>query len=269
MLSQEEVVRYNQEGHLVLPYRIPEEMIRCIERRVKELYEKNPELSADYVPGLPEIDERWLAAASIPEILDCVEKVIGPNFLNWGSSLFGKPAGVGQETPWHQDGEYWPIRPLKTCTVWIAIDDATVENGCLRVVPGSHKEKMLAPHITEKGDYTLYRKLQDDAAPELKAHDVVLKRGEVSIHDVYMIHGSRSNHSNKSRRGLVFRYMPTTSHFDYELNDKLVRELGVLNLSGRKLFLMRGVDSCGKNKIVEHPRNLDKFWDKEISVAAE
>ena len=85
-----------------------------------------------------------------------------------------------------------------------------------------------------------------------------------------MIHGSRPNTSSKSRRGITFRFMPTTSHFDYDLNDKLVRERGVVSLAHRKLFLMRGVDRCGKNRIVDFPANLQRFWDTpQTEVAAQ
>lgn len=270
MLSRSDIRRYREEGQIVLPYRIPDEMISCIERRTDELLSKHPDLSADYVPGLPEIEEYWLAVAQIPDLLASVEQLIGPDFINWGSALFGKPANDGIETPWHQDGEYWPIRPLATCTAWIAIDDATPENGCMRVVPGSHRDGKLLSHKTVEGDYTLYRTLKDSSEAEANARDVVLERGQISIHDVYMIHGSRPNTSSKPRRGLTFRFMPTTSHFDYDLNDKLVREIGVLSLAHRKLFLLRGVDRCGKNRTVDIPSNLDAFWElPEARVAAE
>ena len=53
---------------------------------------------------------------------------------------------MGSKTPWHQDGEYWPIRPLVTCSVWIAVDEATPKNGCLRVIPGSHRRRELGKH---------------------------------------------------------------------------------------------------------------------------
>ena len=261
MLSQSDVRRYGEEGQIVLPWRIPEDMISRIEWRTDELLSEHPELAADYVPGLPEISEHWLAAGCIPQILDAVEQLIGPDFINWGSALFGKPANGGIETPWHQDGEYWPIRPLATCTAWIAIDDATPENGCMRVVPGSHRDGTMLPHKTVEGDYTLYRTLEDGSEAEANARDVILERGQVSIHDVYMVHGSRPNRSSRPRRGLTFRYMPTTSHFDYDLNDRLVRGRGVLNLAHRKLFLLRGVDRCGRNRIVDIPSNLEAFWD--------
>ena len=261
MLTNSDIQRYKDEGQIVLPNRLPEELVSCIDRRSNELLEANPALSADYVPGLVEIDDQWLAVGCIPMILDAVEQLIGPDILTWGSGLFGKPANDGIETPWHQDGEYWPIRPLATCTAWIAVDEATPDNGCLRVVPGSHKDRKLFPHTTPEGDYTLYRRLEDVSSAEVGGRDVILERGQISIHDVFMVHGSRPNQSSKSRRGVTFRFMPTTSHFDYELNRKLVRERGVLDLGHRKLFLLRGTDRCGKNRIIDHPNNLDRFWD--------
>ncbi len=268
MLTDSDIQRYQDEGQVVLPNRLSEELVSCIERRSTELLEDNPDLSIDYVPGLVEIDDQWLAVGCIPMILDAVEQLIGPDILTWGSGLFGKPANDGIETPWHQDGEYWPIQPLATCTAWIAIDDATPENGCLRVVPGSHKARKLFPHTTPEGDYTLYRRLEDTSSAEVGARDVILERGQISIHDVFMIHGSRPNQSSKSRRGVTFRFMPTTSHFDYELNRKLVRERGVLDLGDRKLFLLRGTDRSGKNRIVSHPKNLDRFWDGRTATLA-
>jgi ectoine hydroxylase-related dioxygenase (phytanoyl-CoA dioxygenase family) len=73
-------------------------------------------------------------------------------------SFFAKPALNGKKTPMHQEGEYWPIVPLATCTVWIAIDEATVENGCLRYIPGSHKERRLMVHeVKDDPSYTLRR----------------------------------------------------------------------------------------------------------------
>ena len=70
-----------------------------------------------------------------------------------------------------------------------------------------------------------------------------------SIHDVYLIHGANPNNSGKRRAVMVFRYMPATSIFDRELAARQVREMQVLDLSKRKLFLVRGVDRSSKNDI--------------------
>ena len=98
---------------------------------------------------------------AIPNILDMAEQLIGPDIALWNMSFFAKPALNGKKTPYHQDGEYWPIRPLATCTVWIAVDDATVENGCLRFIPGSHKDKRLMAHEQKNNpEYVLQQELK-------------------------------------------------------------------------------------------------------------
>jgi ectoine hydroxylase-related dioxygenase (phytanoyl-CoA dioxygenase family) len=67
----------------------------------------------------------FLDLARDPEIVDLVSGVIGDDVILWGCHVFCKPAGDGYETPWHQDGHYWPIRPLATCTVWVALEPST------------------------------------------------------------------------------------------------------------------------------------------------
>ena len=92
----------------------------------------------------------FLALARDPEIVELVSGVIGENVIRWGCHVFCKPAAEGYETPWHQDGHYWPIRPLATCTVWVALEPSTRANGCLRVIPGSHRDRHLHPHPIHK-----------------------------------------------------------------------------------------------------------------------
>lgn len=167
-----------------------------------------------------------------------------PHQLLWNSSFFAKPAKVGRRVPWHQDGEYWPIEPLATCTVWIAIDDSTPENGCLRVIPGSHKPARLLQHETkhDSKNLALNQQLLETEFEEAKASDIVLKSGQISLHDVYLVHGSEPNQSSKPRRGMTLRFMPTTSVFNRSKD-------GMAHLSTLPLFLMKGVDRSGKNQL--------------------
>ena len=82
-------------------------------------------------------------------------------------------AGDGMEVPWHQDGHYWPIRPLATCTAWVALDDSTVENGCLRVIAGSHREQSLLEHERDNREgLVLNRKVLDAELDETGAGQV-------------------------------------------------------------------------------------------------
>ena len=150
------------------------------------------------------------------------------------------------EVPWHQDGHYWPIRPLATCTIWVAIDDSTVENGCLRVIPRSHCGRELFPHLKEdRRDVVLNRKVEGGAFDVATAVDVELEAGQMSMHDVYLIHGSNANRSPKRRAGLAIRYMPGTSHFDRAIPPK---DAGYqTDFAHRPIWLLQGEDRTGKN----------------------
>ena len=193
-------------------------------------------------------DTSFLNVARNQGILDMVAQLIGPDFALWNSSFFAKPAGNGKRTPWHQDGEYWPIRPLATCTVWIAVDAATPENGCLRVIRGSHQERRLRRHRTvDAPDVTLTQELLPDEYDERLAVDLELEPGQISLHDVFLLHGSEANTSDRARRGMTLRFMPTTSVFDRELATELHRRLGITDHAVRTLWLMRGADRSGRN----------------------
>jgi ectoine hydroxylase-related dioxygenase (phytanoyl-CoA dioxygenase family) len=163
-------------------------------------------------------------------------------------SFFAKPAHGGKRTPWHQDGEYWPIRPLATCTVWLAVDAATPENGCLKFIRGSHKDQRLKAHNrTDATDVTLNQELDPSTYDEAEAVDLVLEPGQISLHDVYLLHGSEANHSDKPRRGMTMRFMPTTSLFDRDLAKEKAEAQKIRDQSKQKVFLMRGSDRTGRN----------------------
>ena len=156
----------------------------------------------------------------------------------------------GKATPWHQDGHYWPIRPLETVTAWIAIDNVNAENSCLRVIPGTHRDRVSYSHDNDNSDKIILNQvLKPEHLQSAPPRDIELEPGHFSIHDVYLIHGAEPNNSGKRRAGMVFRYMPATSHFDRELAAQQVRDMGVLDLTKRKLHLVRGVDRSGRNDI--------------------
>ena len=107
---------------------------------------------------------------------------------------------------------------------WIAVDAATPENGCLRVIKGSHQERRLRRHRTvEASDVTLTQELQPDEYDERQAVDLELAPGQVSLHDVFLLHGSEANTSDRPRRGMTLRFMPTSSVFDRARATELYR----------------------------------------------
>tara|TARA_B100000674_G_scaffold245378_1_gene202189 strand:+ start:1270 stop:2034 length:765 start_codon:yes stop_codon:yes gene_type:complete len=246
-LSEAEVDRYHENGYVIPEYRLPEETLQDIRADYDRLLARHPEFR-DYCPMLLRYDLSFLNYARDSNILDMVAQVIGPDIILWNSSFFAKPAVNGKKTPWHQDGEYWPLRPLATCTVWLAIDEATVENGCLKFMPGSHKRKELRPHRTNKDpNFTLHQELLESEYDDDKAVPLELEAGQMSLHDVYLLHGSEANDSGKPRRGMTMRFMPGTSVFDREKAKQLSRDLGVVDHSDRTIYLMRGQDKTGEN----------------------
>lgn len=246
MLTDLQIAQYNSDGFVTPDYRLPESVLADIRDAHTRLVARHPEF-ADYCSALLAYDTWFLTVARIPEILDMVGQVIGNDFALWNCSFFAKPARVGTKTPWHQDGEYWPIEPLATCTVWIAIDASTTENGCLRVIPGSHRTKHLARHnVNDAEGLALNLELDQSEFSEADARDIVLEPGQVSLHDVYLYHGSEANRSDKPRRGLTLRYMPTTSVYCHDKKSRFQRS-GRMEMSQRTVYLMRGIDRSCQN----------------------
>lgn len=251
MLTDAQIDQYNLDGYVIPDFRIPDRVVQSIDDKVSALIEAQPEYR-DNCSALLREDMSFAEYCLAPGILDMAEQILGPDIALWNMSLFGKPAHNGKATPWHQDGEYWPIRPLATCTVWIAIDDSTVENGCLQVIRGSHKARKLGRHQHNPSSaLTLNEELLASEFDERDAVNIELKRGQVSLHDVFLMHGSQPNRSDKIRRGITMRLMPTTSHYDRDVANEMHRGRGKLNLAEHPVLLLRGIDQCGMNEF--HP----------------
>ena len=240
MLTAEQITSYKTDGYVVPDLRLDEATLQSIRENHDRLLATHPEFD-DYCGALLIQDLAFLNYARNPLILDMVEQLIGPNIALWNSSFFAKPAKTGSRTPWHQDGEYWPIEPLATCTVWIAVDASTRENGCLQFLPGSHQQQTLASHHQNTGDgLSLPLELDAKHVDESKAVNIELEPGQMSLHDVYLMHASDPNHSSNARRGMTLRFMPTSSVYRRDLNKSPVDDQ-------RPVFLMRGIDESGDN----------------------
>ncbi len=267
-LGEPELDAYRADGLVKSPFRIPDEQLGRMRISLEKLLRDNAHLAPETLI-CPHIaygnrhDEacanQWLEYAQHPGILDLVAQLIGPDIILWGSQVFCKPPLIGKEIPWHQDGQYWPIRPVATCSVWIALDDATPENGCLRFIPGSHANGRIYRHrVTARSDVVLDQEVEPAQFDASGARDDVLAAGEFSMHDVYLIHGSNANRSPRRRAGFVIRYMPATSVFERENGDQH-RQSGVtFSMSRRPIWLLRGRDRSGRNDFqVGHGRDYE------------
>lgn len=141
-----------------------------------------------------------------PRIVAYVKDILGDNVVGWGSHYFCKMPHDGKRVSWHQDASFWPMTPSKTVTVWLAIDDADVENACMRFVPGSHHYGHLTYHLSEETENNVLNQTVDNADQFGDPVDDVLQAGEISLHSDLLLHGSEANDSDRRRCGLTIRY---------------------------------------------------------------
>lgn len=256
-LSTDEIAQYNSEGFVIPQFRLPAPRVAQMRDALDELIRSNPgvrpeKLVSAHVEGDNGEGVRgsrqFLDLAKDPDIVELVSGVIGEDVVLWGCHVFCKPPAEGFETPWHQDGHYWPIRPLANCTVWVALEESSIENGCLRVIPRSHVGKVLHEHLHEdRNDLTLNQRMVAGSFDEASAVDLELEPGQMSLHDVYMIHGAKANTSARRRTGVALRYMPATSVFERDLRPAEGKTGVAVNFANRPLWLLRGVDRSGRN----------------------
>ena len=111
MLSEQEIEKYHSDSYVTPDFRLPGAVLDDIKAEHWRLVENHPGF-ADYCSALLAFDTWYLTIARRPEILDMVAQILSEDVAFWNSSIFAKPARIGTKTPWHQDGEYWPIRPV-------------------------------------------------------------------------------------------------------------------------------------------------------------
>jgi len=152
-----------------------------------------------------EYDARLKAIAEHPKMLEVVERMIGEKAALFESKALLKPPMIGREKPWHQDHAYWNL-PLdaKVVTVWIALDAATTENGCLFVIPGSHAE---GPALhSRRRDWQIC----DTEVQTGRIMAAPLASGGALFFNSYLHHGTPANASPQRRRALQFVYIPAS-----------------------------------------------------------
>ncbi|KAJ7547869.1 hypothetical protein O6H91_08G107500 [Diphasiastrum complanatum] len=169
-------------------------------------------------------------------------QLLGPDMVFDYDQLLAKPPNKPDaEFKWHQDLAYWPVtKDTRTASFWLAIDDARVENGCLRFVPGSHLEENLRNHSPLHGDREKSHTLAAELLESDKPRPAEIDRGDVTVHHERILHGSGGNFSSESWRRawvIAFRSRDTVAEerrigFTHSHNDKL----DVLNAVGKELL---------------------------------
>jgi non-heme Fe2+,alpha-ketoglutarate-dependent halogenase len=164
--------------------------------------------------------------ATHPEIVACVLDLLGPDVVAWGTHYFCKLPGDGKAVSWHQDASYWPLTPARTVTAWLAIDDADRENGCMRVIPGTHRLGPLRFRDSEATENNVLWQTIEDAEAYGEPAEIELKAGEISLHSDLLVHGSLPNTSARRRCGLTIRYAAAEVRAYWDWNRNAIRVAG-------------------------------------------
>lgn len=241
-LNTSEVDNFRGKGFLLYKKPVlPEEKFAALKQHFEEKLELLPPEVRPEEMDVPHFTDpklfEWLFA---DEILDLVEPIIGPDIALFSSHFICKPRGNGKRVPWHEDASYWKqmITPIEAVTVWLAIDDSTIQNGCMYVIPESQRNGVSEYDEVDNVRNLFPTEIKQGRFDETKAVPLELLANEASLHDSGLIHGSPANNSNMRRTGYTMRYMSTAVK---TLEGK--SELGHSHIN----FLARGRNLAGNN----------------------
>jgi ectoine hydroxylase-related dioxygenase (phytanoyl-CoA dioxygenase family) len=226
-LTPRQVEFFQENGYLILGKLFAEEELDALRRRaewiasgdathvpeqyrqVEPLVAQGERAAEDYVLSLRKLshlawyDDVMLAHARDPRITDRVAALLGPDLKLYQDQLFMKPPHVGSRQKYHQDqplGFYIDPPELMT-TCWLALEDATLENGCLRVLPGTHQSGVSPVEVIQEYE----RRAVEEGLPE--EVPLELTAGVCSLHHGHLLHCSTPNLSGKRRRGYATHYV--------------------------------------------------------------
>lgn len=220
-LSAEQVQFYKDNGYLLPQIKMfaAEAQTKLTDIFEEHLANKGEKLSDEL--DTPHFrDERLFEFLLAPQVLDVVESIIGPNIGLWSSHFISKEPGKGRRTPWHEDSSYWEGKfdsLDKIVTIWLAIDNATVENGCMGVVPGTHRNGFSEYENVQDVDRSTFKtEIKKGTFDEADIVWFELEKGQFSLHDARIIHGANANTSNTRRCGYTMRYFSLDMKFHPE-----------------------------------------------------
>lgn len=237
-LTPEEQTHYDREGYCIIPRPVlPEARFEGLRDYFDQiLREKDPQGRPEALDVPHFVYPRLFEWVLDPAVLDLVEPILGPDLALFSTHFICKPQGDGRRVPWHEDSYYWKgmIDPMQVVTVWLALDPSTVENGCMRVVPRTHRTP---DSEYEEVDSTLNifpTEIRDRATFDARAVPIELAPNQASLHDAHLIHGSPPNRSALRRCGYTMRFISTRVRFDDE-------KFGHFH----QIYLARGRDHAG------------------------
>jgi ectoine hydroxylase-related dioxygenase (phytanoyl-CoA dioxygenase family) len=200
--------QYHRDGYLIVRGVVDAAGAAEAERHARETFARFPDDRPEHLHRRP----LWLEDpfyhrfVNRPALLDLAEAILGPDLALFATGYIIKPPAEAVAVLWHQDGSYWPLDPMEVCTLWVALTPSTRENGCMRVLPGTHTMSLQPLQTRTDVRNLLDSEIAPDMVDETRAVDLELRPGDVSIHHPNIIHGSNANVSRDQWRiNLVIR----------------------------------------------------------------
>lgn len=207
---------YDTDGYVIFRAVLDQDLMAEASEHLAWLQARHPEVRPEQLGHLYVKDDPfWLRLVGDDRLLDIAQLFIGPDIALFASHYISKPPFTGQPVLWHQDAAFWPLEPMRVVTLWLAIDHSTPENGCVRLVPGSHRGDIAAIRANTAVENVLGEEIAVEV-DESAAVEMVLAPGDVEVHHPNIVHGSNANTSPSRRCGLTIRYIPTSTRITAE-----------------------------------------------------
>jgi phytanoyl-CoA hydroxylase len=217
-LTQEELIRYREDGYIVVPDFFSKQELTDIYDEINrfedsgQLPDKPSADHAGYIWELAMLSDKTKSFASDERILNLIEDLVYPGIAIYSSKVVSKLPNSDTVCHWHQDDSYY-IQAGESdvrMSIWVPLTDATLDNGCLWVVPGSHKQG-LQPY-TRKNYGTCRLALAEEQVDfDLsKALPLEIEQGNMILFSAKLWHGSKGNQTNQIRRAFIVSYQEAT-----------------------------------------------------------
>ncbi|NKB69777.1 MAG: hypothetical protein GKR89_22120 [Candidatus Latescibacteria bacterium] len=224
-LSPEQIDHYHNQGYLILPALIQGQRLAHYKSVLDELvnnaqalqkstggYNLQPDAEGNpmagrlfKIQGLACVDQRMLGLAREPAIVDRAAALLGPQLHMFGSKFYPMLPRGGTSTGWHQDNHYFGTSSDRVLSCGIYLEDTDSTNGCLRLVPQSHRSGELVDHARGQGTFAHGNWTQVD---EGQAVEVECPAGTAVLFSANLLHGATTNNSDRSRYSTAWHYIP-------------------------------------------------------------
>ena len=259
-LTPQQVAQYQDLGYLIYDQPVlPEPKFQGLKSYFESLLTALPPGERPETMDVPHfLHPKLFEWALAPEVLDLVEPIVGPNIALFATHFICKPRGNGKRVPWHEDSAYWKdlLEPMEVCTVWLAIDPSTKVNGCMQVIPKTHREGQQGFSDYEGVDATknvFSTEIVPAQRDDRKAVLVELQPNQCSLHNARIMHGSDPNTSELRRCGWTLRFCSTAVRFNYARYDGM-----------HQVYLARGRD-LGGNHYADPTRAYPELMAKRLA----